>query len=470
VSKLPERYCLASIGDVTYISTGKLDANAACPDGEYPFFTCADETLRINSYAFDTEAILLAGNGGFGVKWFSGKFNAYQRTYVIEPKEIYGRYLYYNLINSISEITSSDRGSTIKYLRLGDITDTKIPIASLNEQKRIADKLDQLLAAVDSCKTRLDTIPGIIKKFRKSVLAAATSGELTADWREENVDKSSAESVAYHIRRSHEIAGGHKIGNAAPPTEDIHNLSIDMFPTGWELLELREIVKPDRPITYGILKPGPELEEGIPYIRVADFPNNQLNLAAIRKTSTSIDQVFKRSRLESGDILLSIRGTVGRLIVIPQALEGANITQDSARLSIQKELNRDYVLWFLRADIAQSRMKNAERGVAVRGINIGDVRALQVAIPSRMEQDEIVRRVEALFAVADCLEARYQTARAQVDQLTPSLLAKAFRGELVSQDPNDEPAEKLLDRIRMSQISGGGTVKKARRTRMPIQK
>lgn len=87
------------------------------------------------------------------------------------------------------------------------------------------------------------------------------------------------------------------------------------------------------------------------------------------------------------------------------------------------------------------------KGVAVRGINIGDVRALQLPLPSREEQDEIVRRVETLFTFADRLEARYAAARAQVEKLTPSLLAKAFRGELVPQDPNDEPASVLLERI-----------------------
>jgi type I restriction enzyme S subunit len=221
-----------------------------------------------------------------------------------------------------------------------------------------------------------------------------------------------------------------------------------MFPRGWDLVTLRDLVQPDRPITYGILKPGPELDEGVPYVRVADFPNDKLALSAIRKTSPAIDQEFKRSRLKEGDILLSIRGTVGRLVVIPSELVGANITQDSARLTIQSVVNRDYVLWFLRSDLAQSRMKGAVKGVAVRGINIGDVRALQVPLPSRQEQDEIVRRLEALFAFTDRLEARYNTTRAQVERLTPALLAKAFRGELVPQDPNDEPASVLLERIR----------------------
>jgi type I restriction enzyme S subunit len=220
-----------------------------------------------------------------------------------------------------------------------------------------------------------------------------------------------------------------------------------MIPEGWRLLTLRDLVLPERPITYGILKPGPELTAGVPYVRVADFPSEKLELRSIRRTSAEIDQQYKRSRLRGGDLLLSIRGSVGRIIVIPDSLEGANITQDSARLTIQSSVNRDWVFWYLRSELAQSRMKRATKGVAVRGINIGDVRALQVPLPSREEQDEIVRRVESLFAYADRLEARYAAARAQVERLTPALLAKAFRGELVPQDPNDEPAAVLLARI-----------------------
>jgi type I restriction enzyme S subunit len=280
------------------------------------------------------------------------------------------------------------------------------------------------------------------------VLAEATSGRLTEDWRETSSNITTSKEIFNNLISDHDDAGGHKPGNAAAPTEGIHNLETEMFPKEWEIANLRDIVQPDRPITYGILKPGPDLENGIPYIRVADYPDDYLFLDNIRHTSIEIDKKYSRSKLLSGDILLSIRGTVGRLIVIPDELENANITQDSARLSIQPYINRDYVLWYLRSELAQSRMHKAIKGVAVRGINIGDVRALQVPIPSLEEQHEIVQRIQRLFAYADRLEARWQAGQQQVAQLTPSLLAKAFRGELVPQDPNDEPAGVLLERIK----------------------
>jgi type I restriction enzyme S subunit len=203
------------------------------------------------------------------------------------------------------------------------------------------------------------------------------------------------------------------------------------------------------------LKPGPEVIDGIPYIRVADYPNNRLNPSTVRKTSKSIESEFARARLREGDLLLSIRGTVGRLIVIPKELEGANITQDSARLSVQRHLNKSFVMLYLKSQMAQQRMKRATKGVAVRGINIGDVRALQLPVPSLSEQQEIASRVDALFAFADTLDCQHQQAVALAGKLTPSVLAKAFRGELVPQDPNDEPAGEMLERMRRARDTDG---------------
>jgi type I restriction enzyme S subunit len=369
---------------------------------------------------------------------------------VLRSNGIDPRWLFYlvrtqSFVDRMSELV---QGALYPAVRSKDIRGYEVPVAPLNEQKRIADKLDAVLARVDACHERLDRVPDILKRFRQSVLAAATSGKLTEEWREANPQLVDATELAAQIHKAHEEAGGHRAGNAAPPTDDVHDLSKEMFPQGWELLTLRDLVQPDRPITYGILKPGPDFDAGVPYVRVADFPNDKLNLTTIRKTSPAIDQEFKRSRLNDGDILLSIRGTVGRLVVVPAQLTGANITQDSARLTIQSAVNRDYILWFLRSELAQARMKGAVKGVAVRGINIGDVRALQVPLPSRQEQEEIVRRVESLLAYADRLEARYTVAYAHVERLTPTLLAKAFRGELVPQDPSDEPAANLLERVR----------------------
>lgn len=377
------------------------------------------------------------------------------------PAEVDPTYAFF-FLKSIRELADSlGTGTTFK--ELSGTTTKTLPfrLAPTNEQIRIAKKLDELLAQVDTLKARIDTIPALLKRFRQSVLAAAVSGQLTEEWRASAITLGSAHQLHQQLKESHEAEGGHARGNASNPTEEAHDLRPSDLPECWDIAEMRDICAPGRPITYGILKPGPELEEGVPYIRVADFPGNKLNPANIKKTSPEIDLQFKRARLITGDLLLSIRGSVGRLIKIPEALEGANITQDTARLSISPLVSTTFIYWVLLADSTQRRMKNATRGVAVRGINIGDVRAIQIPLPTLEEQTEVVRRVEQLFAFADQVEAKVASAKTRIDHLTQSILAKAFRGELVPQDPNDEPASVLLERIK----AGRAAAPKANRGR-----
>jgi type I restriction enzyme S subunit len=136
----------ASLGDLVSIQTGKLDANASSPDGVYPFFTCAREPLRIANWKYDLDAVLVAGNGDLNVKHYKGKFDAYQRTYIISAKNesaLCTRYLFYFMDSYLETLREQSIGGIIKYIKLGMLTDAKIPLPPLEEQKRIAAILDQ---------------------------------------------------------------------------------------------------------------------------------------------------------------------------------------------------------------------------------------------------------------------------------------------------------------------------------------
>lgn len=136
----------ALIGDLTKIRTGKLDANAAVQGGAYPFFTCAVEPLSIDRYAYDCDAILIAGNGDLNVKHFKGKFEAYQRTYIIEVEDnakLDSRYFYYFMLKYVEKLRELSIGGVIKYIKLEMLTDAEIPLPPLEQQKRIAAILDK---------------------------------------------------------------------------------------------------------------------------------------------------------------------------------------------------------------------------------------------------------------------------------------------------------------------------------------
>ena len=128
------------------VRTGKLDANASSEDGKYPFFTCSKETLKIDTYSYDCECVLLAGNGDLNVKYYNGKFDAYQRTYILECKDdiISTKYLYYFMKEYLKVLRNQSIGGVIKYIKLANITEAIIPIYSKEEQKRIVDELRQI--------------------------------------------------------------------------------------------------------------------------------------------------------------------------------------------------------------------------------------------------------------------------------------------------------------------------------------
>ena len=134
------------IGDLTKIRTGKLDANASSEDGQYPFFTCSKEPLKISTYSYDCECVLVAGNGDLNVKYYNGKFDAYQRTYIIEDNgkgKLYIPYLYYFMDGYVEELRKQSIGGVIKYIKLGNLTNALIELPDVETQKSIVKVLSK---------------------------------------------------------------------------------------------------------------------------------------------------------------------------------------------------------------------------------------------------------------------------------------------------------------------------------------
>jgi type I restriction enzyme, S subunit len=173
-----------SLGNLVDIKTGKLNSNASVENGQYPFFTCSREVFAIDDYAFDLEAILLAGNnasGDFNVKHYKGKFNAYQRTYVItvnEKQAILYRYLYFQLLKSLKEFKDMSVGANTRFLKLGMIQGLQIALPTLNEQQIIVQKLNALSTETKRLEAIYQQKILELEELKKSVLQKAFNGEL----------------------------------------------------------------------------------------------------------------------------------------------------------------------------------------------------------------------------------------------------------------------------------------------------
>ena len=157
------------IGSLCDIKTGKLDANAASPNGKYPFFTCSRETLKIDNYAYDCECVLVAGNGELNAKYYKGKFNAYQRTYIISLKpntnEISTKYLYCFFSKYIETLRQRSIGGVIKYIKLGDLTNAQIPVPDYSRQLIIVEELDLLSSIIEKKKAQLNELDNLAQSL-----------------------------------------------------------------------------------------------------------------------------------------------------------------------------------------------------------------------------------------------------------------------------------------------------------------
>jgi type I restriction enzyme S subunit len=197
-------------------------------------------------------------------------------------------------------------------------------------------------------------------------------------------------------------------------------------PSAYDVVPLEQFINPSRPITYGILMPGPDLPGGVPYVRVLDMQMGRILVDQVRRTSKDIDHEYRRSRLRAGDLLLSIRGHVGRTAVVPDELDGANITQDTARLAARSEDDSIFLRGCIETPGMQRLMGRLTKGGAVKGINLGDVKRLPVPLPParyRARFAEISRNI-------DRLSRGQRDAQAESENLFASLSQRAFRGEL----------------------------------------
>lgn len=294
---------------------------------------------------------------------------------VLAPKMPVDPDFFYHILGSSDiyrKFSQLAAGATVKNLNIDLVKDVAVQLPPLDEQRRIAAILDQTDDLRRKRRAALD---------RLDELAPAS---FTEDY-------------------------GDPIQN----------------PLGFTQVPLEQVIDPKRPITYGILMPGPHLEDGVPYVRVVDIQDGTVVVDGLRKTSATIIDQYKRSELKSGDVLISIRGHVGRLAIVPRELDGANVTQDTARLAVATA-EPTFIKSLLETPQAKNWMDRRTKGAAVKGLNLGDLRQLPVILPPINQQRTFAARIVEI----DRLKAHHRTHLAKLDSLFASLQHRAFRGEL----------------------------------------
>lgn len=332
---------------------------------------------------------------------------------VLKPVEVEPRWIFAAVRSAhfVEAMCEKVQGALYPAVNSADIRKYKIPIPSRAEQTRIAQKLDELLSQVDTLKVRIDAIPALLKRFRQSILDAAVSGRLTDEWREISMPAPwSSNTLGELSKRLHQ-----GVNTSAE--------KIEYSETGFPILQAKHITS------------------GEVLFHDARFVNSNL-----------FEQYRDKYCPPQGSILFTNIGTIGRSVVIKEATDYL-IAWNIFLIRPSDTISADFLRMYLELLRHQGYYESLYRGGATQFVNKQQLSAIDVPLPSLDEQAEIVRRVEQLFAFADQLEAKVASAKTRIDLLTQSILAKAFRGELVPQDPNDEPANVLLERIKAQRVA-----------------
>ena len=302
------------------------------------------------------------------------------------------------------------QGALYPAVRPKDVRAHVVPLAPQEEQTRIANQLDTLLTRVQACNDRFDAIPALLKRFRQTVLGAATNGGLTAEWRTDPLAK---EWIACTVGQ---VLNGKPRNGYSPQAVDyetsIRSLTLSATTTGKFFgRHSKFIAEPIAVDSHLWLEPGDILIQRA----------NSLEYVGVSAIFDGLEKQFIYP-----DLMMKCRPN--------------------------ERVKNKYLFYALSAESTRSYFRENATGTAgnMPKINQQTVMSAPLLLPPLDEQAEIVRRVEALFALADSIEARCTAARTQAQRLSLLVLAKAFRGELVPQDPTDEPASALLARIASS--------------------
>lgn len=413
MKQLPTGWSRHKLGDLIELKYGVALPKKARTNNGPPVLGSNGRIGEHTPALTDGETLIIGRKGSIGEVHYSPMAcTPIDTTYYIDnvPDNAF-RYWFYSLKNL--NLDRLNKSTAIPGLSRNDVYDIDTPVPPINEQRRIADKLDRVLACVDGANEHLSRVAPLIKRFRQSVLAAATSGRLT---------------------------------------EDTSTTS-------------RQVMLQDVALDFSYGSSEKSKPHGkVPVLRMGNIQGGSIDWSDL--VFTDNESEIAKYELTYGDVLFNRTNSpelVGKTAIYdqgPRAIYAGYLI----RIKCTEELNPFYLNYCLNSPMGRAYCWSVKSdGVSQSNINAKKLAAFSFRLPSIEEQSEIVRRVEKLFAFADRLEERLSQAQAAVQKLTPALLAKAFRGELVPQDPNDEPASELLKRLQESRAESA----KASRARKP---
>ncbi len=396
-----EELTWVQLGQLCSIQTGKRNANAAEENGRFPFFTCSKKVLRINRFSFDGEAILLAGNGDFHVKYYWGKFDAYQRTYILQNFRCNGKYLYFYLTITLDRLTKEHRGTTVKYIRMQDLQEYLVCLPPDHKQRRFVEKMERSLKNWAEAQRLITEAKNTFTHWRAAILDQAFQGELTRKWRKKKGQMETAEKVF---------------------------ASTDALPQGWKWVHLREIIH----LKNGLAKRTGKEGVPTPVLRLADICGNRFVDTHLRMIRLS-EKERENYLLEKDDILfIRVNGSldlVGKAVHYTWTRKVAYCDHLIRGTFDQTALNAVYLKYLFESPrIRQQLTAKIISSAGQKTISQKSLGSLRIPLPPKDEMDEIVSILQRLIAKEEAILSSLEEI-SQKDLLTPTLLSTVFLKE-----------------------------------------
>ena len=407
--EVPENWCWVKLSYIADIRTGRKDANYGNEDGEYYFFTCASEPIRCDDYSYDCKAILLAGNGDIGnISIYEGKFEAYQRTYIVETKEnIITEYLYYYFKYRWVDYNNDKMfGTAIPYIRLGNLNEFEIPVPPLSEQQRIVEQIESLFAKLDEAKEKAQEVIDGVETNIEAVLYNAFSGKLTQYWRKEN-------SVDYN----------------------------------WENSTLSKIVSG---LKYGSSEKSDYNNNGTPVLRIPNIGEGVIDFSDLKymqgELGNSYHEVFEN------DILIirsnGSRDLVGKCAIVPALERRYAYASFLIRIKASDKVLPKYLVRYINSSMARGQLfAKAKSSSGIHNINSKELGSIRIDVPTIEEQTEILKIIEPLIKKELDVKDITSNMIENIAELKKSILAKAFRGELGTNVSSEENSIELIKKM-----------------------
>lgn len=417
----------------------------------HPYFGATGQVGWIDDYLFDEELVLLGEDGApflepnkkkaYIVKdksWVNNHAHVLRAIADLVLSPIVCHYL--NLFDFHGYVT----GTTRLKLPQGPLKKIPFPLPPILEQERIVAKIEELLTRLDAGVKALQAVKAQLKRYRQSVLKSAFEGKLTAEWREAHKGKLEPASVLLErIKEERKTKLGSKYMEA--PTVDASEL-----PKGWEWVRLGALLND---VSYGTAKKCDYKVKGQPVLRIPNVANGYINQTDLKFAQFTDDEI-KHYALKENDLLI-IRSNgsvslVGKSALVTAKDEGFLFAGYLIRLRLTRNgFNSKYLNLVLSTPLLREQIETKAKSTSgVNNINSEELRSLAIPLCSENEQNEIALEIERCFSVADAIEKAIDESLAQSERLRQSILKRAFEGKLVPQDPGDEPAEKLLERIK----------------------